>query len=109
MNTTTHRLSRQSATAPGLWVRTRDELRAAREARAARRALQRDLEPYQTPAEVSDLLALVSDRDDAEAEQFRNVLLGNAAYGHRIRGAVDAAVTCSSASSRRPSGCGAAW
>ena len=44
---------------------------------AARRSLQRDLEPYRTEAEVSELLALVSNRDDAEAEQFRSVLLGN--------------------------------
>ena len=82
MTNSTHRLSRQSATAPGLWTRTRDELRAGRETRAARRSLQRDLEPYRTEAEVSELLALVSDRDDAEAEQFRSVLLGNLQRRH---------------------------
>jgi hypothetical protein len=55
----------------------RDELRERREARAAYRALERDLASYSTPAEVDDLLAALRWQDDAEAQVIRDILIGN--------------------------------
>jgi hypothetical protein len=55
----------------------RDELRQRREARAARRALERELATYTTPSEVDDLLGVLHDRDDAAAEEIRTIVLRN--------------------------------
>jgi hypothetical protein len=55
----------------------RDELRQRREARAARRALERELATYTTPNEVDDLLGVLHDRDDAAAEEIRTIVLRN--------------------------------
>jgi hypothetical protein len=53
----------------------RDELRERREERAARRSLERELASYRTPAEVNDLLGLLSSQDTADADEMREVLL----------------------------------
>ena len=63
----------------------RDELRERRQARAAYRALERDLASYTTPAEVDDLLAALSGQDDPEAQAIRDILIGNL---HRRRAAL---------------------
>jgi hypothetical protein len=55
----------------------RDELRDRRQARAAYRALERDLASYSSPAEVDDLLAAVSGQDDEEAQAIRDILMSN--------------------------------
>ena len=53
----------------------RDELRERRQERAARRTLERELATYTSPSEVNDLLALMSDVDNPEADAMRDVLL----------------------------------
>ncbi len=55
----------------------RDELRQRREARAARRSLERELATYTAPSEVDDLLGVLHDRDDAAAEEIRTIVLRN--------------------------------
>jgi hypothetical protein len=55
----------------------RDELRERREARAAYRALERDLASYSTPGEVDDLLAALRWQDDPESQVIRDILIGN--------------------------------
>jgi hypothetical protein len=64
---------------PNLRILTdvRDELRERRQARAAYRALERDLASYSSPSEVDDLLAAVSGQDDAEAQAIRDILMSN--------------------------------
>jgi hypothetical protein len=54
-----------------------DELRERRDARVARRALERELASYTAPNEVDDLLGLLRDRDDAAAEEIRTIVLRN--------------------------------
>lgn len=68
-----------STRTPNLRILTdvRDELRERRQARAAYRALERDLASYSSPAEVDDLLAAVSGQDDAEAQAIRDILMSN--------------------------------
>jgi hypothetical protein len=53
------------------------ELRERREARAAYRALERELASYRTPREVDDLLGTIDDQDGPEAQQIRDILLDN--------------------------------
>lgn len=53
----------------------RDELRDRRQARAARRTLERELASYTTAAEINDLLGLLSRQDNADADELREVLL----------------------------------
>ncbi len=54
-----------------------DELRERRDARVARRNLERELSTYTAPNEVDDLLGLLSDHDDAAAEEIRTIVLRN--------------------------------
>ena len=54
-----------------------DELRERRDARGARRTLERELATYTTPNEVDDLLGVLRDRDDAVAEEIRTIVLRN--------------------------------
>jgi hypothetical protein len=54
-----------------------DELREKREARVARRTLHRELSTYTAPREVDDLLGVLHDRDDAAAEEIRDIVLRN--------------------------------
>lgn len=58
-------------------VQLRDELRQRREARAARRTLERQLASYTTRRDVDDLLALVGDSEDPSAEQIRTIVTRN--------------------------------
>ncbi|RNM13659.1 hypothetical protein [Nocardioides pocheonensis] len=53
----------------------RDELRERREERSARRSLERELASYRTPAEINDLLGVLSSQDSADADEMREVLL----------------------------------
>jgi len=54
-----------------------DELRERRDARVARRTLERELATYTAPNEVDDLLGVLRDRDDAAAEEIRTIVLRN--------------------------------
>lgn len=58
----------------------RDDLRRRREARAARRTLERELATYRTQAEVDDLLAAMRDHDDAENDAIRTILTSRRSY-----------------------------
>ena len=55
----------------------RDELRERREARAARRTLERELASYNTPSEVSDLLGVLAGQDDAASQEIRDIVMRN--------------------------------
>jgi hypothetical protein len=55
----------------------RGELRDRREARAARRALERELSSYTTPAETDDLLATLRGQEGPDAEEIRGILTRN--------------------------------
>lgn len=69
MNTTTYLSDR--------WTTVRDELRERRQARAEYRALERDLESYNTRAQVDDLLASISNAEGPGAEHVRQILARN--------------------------------
>lgn len=64
---------------PALRILTgvRDELRERRRARAAYRVMERELASYTTPNQVDDLLAALSDHDDAESAMIRDILTRN--------------------------------
>jgi hypothetical protein len=55
----------------------RDELRERREVRAARRTLERELSSYDTPAQINDLLGVLSGQDGAAAQEIREIVLRN--------------------------------
>jgi hypothetical protein len=55
----------------------RDDLREARQARAAHRTLRRELSSYKTPAEVNDLLGSLSGQEGPEVEVIRHILTQN--------------------------------
>jgi hypothetical protein len=55
----------------------RDDLRDRREARASRRALERELATYTSTSEINDLLGSLRGQDDAAVEQIANVVLRN--------------------------------
>ena len=54
----------------------RGELREAREARAARKALERDLASYTTQADLNDLDAILERHSDEETADIRRILAG---------------------------------
>jgi len=55
----------------------RDDLRERREARVARRTLERELTSYNTDAQVSDLLGSLHGQDGEDAEAVRDIVLRN--------------------------------
>jgi hypothetical protein len=55
----------------------RDDLRERREARAARRTLERELTSYSTTADVNDLLGSLHGQDGPDAEAVRDIVLRN--------------------------------
>jgi hypothetical protein len=60
---------------------------SAREARAARRALEHELASYRRPAEVNELLAIVERTDGADEDAIRSILvrrLQSAELGTRL-------------------------
>lgn len=61
----------------------RDDLRARREAAAARRTLEHELAAYRTPEAIRDLLAAADRSTDSEAELVRSILTDNLAAYHR--------------------------
>jgi hypothetical protein len=60
----------------------RDELRDRRQARANRRALERELASYSSRSDVDDLLAMIGDQTDPDAELIREILNRNQARQH---------------------------
>ncbi|MBI4944638.1 MAG: hypothetical protein HY830_28195 [Actinobacteria bacterium] len=63
-----------TTTAPSFLTVLRDDLRARRAARAARRKLDRELATYRTPAERDDLAAMLDRYDDEAAAPVREAL-----------------------------------
>jgi hypothetical protein len=55
----------------------RVELRDLRQARSHRRALERDLASYRSRSEVDDILAMISDQSDPDADLIREILNRN--------------------------------
>jgi hypothetical protein len=56
------------------WARIRGDFRAERAARAARRDLERDLASYTSPAELTELDAILGRHDDDEVADIRRIL-----------------------------------
>ncbi len=57
-----------------LWSNVRDELRDARAARAARKALERDLASYTSEADLNDLGAILDRHSEEETADIRRIL-----------------------------------
>ena len=57
-----------------LWTTVRDELRDARAARAARKALEHDLATYTTEADLNDLGAILDRHTAEETADIRRIL-----------------------------------
>lgn len=61
------------------WTTTLDELRNRRTERQAQKALERDLAGYSTPAQQSEMNAILRRYDGPEAEAFRAIVNRNVA------------------------------
>jgi hypothetical protein len=57
-----------------LWASVRDELRDARAARAARKALEHDLAGYTSQADLNDLGAILDRHTREETADIRRIL-----------------------------------
>jgi hypothetical protein len=57
-----------------LWATVRDELRDARAARAARKALEHDLAGYTSAADLNDLGAILDRHSAEETADIRRIL-----------------------------------
>jgi hypothetical protein len=57
-----------------LWARVRDELREARAARAACKALEHDLASYTSEADLNDLGAILDRHSPEETADIRRIL-----------------------------------
>ena len=57
-----------------LWATVRDELRDARAARAARKALEHDLASYTSEADLNDLGAILDRHTAEETADIRRIL-----------------------------------
>lgn len=57
-----------------LWTSVRDELALRRAERASRRALERDLAAYTTPAERAELLAVMSRYEPADTAEMDRII-----------------------------------
>ena len=63
-----------SSPATHLWAAVRDELRDARAARAARKALEHDLSGYTSSADLNDLGAILDRHTEEETADIRRIL-----------------------------------
>lgn len=57
-----------------MWASVRDELREARAARAARKALEHDLASYTSQADLNDLGAILDRYSPEETADIRRIL-----------------------------------
>ena len=57
-----------------MWATVRDELRDARAARAARKALEHDLSGYTSAADLNDLGAILDRHSEEETADIRRIL-----------------------------------
>ena len=64
----------KTSTVTQLWTSVRDELREARAARAAHKALERDLAGYTTEADLNDLGAILDRYSAEETADIRRIL-----------------------------------
>jgi len=67
MESATRTLSRR-------WTVLRDELRDSREARAARKVMERELASYSTAEDLNDLHAILDRYSDTETADIRRIL-----------------------------------
>ena len=68
----THNILRPST---HLVATVRDELRERRQARVARRKLERELATYTTTSDINDLLGSLAGQDDKEVNHIREIVL----------------------------------
>jgi hypothetical protein len=66
-------MTHRSASSPS-WVQLRADFRARRATRAARRALERELSAYTTPADLRELDAILDRHDPDEAAEVRRIV-----------------------------------
>jgi hypothetical protein len=66
----------QTATRPltTLWTTVRSQLRESRDAHAARAALERELDSYNSEADLNDLHAILDRYSDQETADIRRIL-----------------------------------
>jgi hypothetical protein len=57
-----------------LWAAIRKELRETREARAARKTLERELAGYTSPRDLNDLDAILDRHTDQETADIRRII-----------------------------------
>lgn len=57
-----------------MWAAARDDLRARRASRAARENLERELASYHTPAEQSELHAILDRAEPDAADEIRGII-----------------------------------
>ena len=57
-----------------LWAAARDDFRTRRAAREARKTLERELASYTTPAEQSELDAMLARADVADDAEIRRII-----------------------------------
>jgi hypothetical protein len=62
-----------------LWTALRDQLEHSRQARATRRALERELETYTSQSDLDDLHAILDRHADYETAEIRRILARRAA------------------------------
>jgi hypothetical protein len=56
------------------WATIREDLRARRNARAARKALEHDIASYTTPAELNELNSILQRHEDTEVADIRRIV-----------------------------------
>ena len=56
---------------------TLDQVRARRQERTERLALEQELASYRTPNEVNDLLGVIANEEGPDAQRIRDILLDN--------------------------------
>jgi len=66
--------SENARTLPALLATVRDELRAQRAARAARKQLESELATYTSTADINDLEAALNRYDESEVADIRRIL-----------------------------------
>ena len=64
---------------PTLWAALRGQLEHAREARATRRALERELASYTSQSDLNELHAILDRHPDHQTAQIRRILARHAA------------------------------
>ena len=75
--TTTNNTQGRHTASHGIIASTFGSINERRAARAAERNFRRELETFSSPSQINDLLAMLANRDDAQASAMRDILARN--------------------------------